>query len=827
MNISIKSRIHWSFFVLAFIFIANAVVTLVVLFDNKKTSQYISGVAYPSIQSLHDFRKVIRESMMFTTNWVFIRSDDIDKNSLKEIHETVYPALREELRELSGNWHEKRMRDSLEVLFNQFDSIIKEQRSIMNVLNEFKDYNDPLKKFGAENHLESIVLPLSMDLSKSVERILQFETNVKTAEEEKFAKASVFLRTLITLLTISTVCLGLFFSVYMTRKIIRPIEQLRSIVNDLGKGITRRIESAENSSENSDEIGKMVRSVNNLSDKLRNTAQFAFEIGLRNFDAQFQPLGNEDTLGKALISMRDNLKNSDHQLLDANAEIQTVFDASLDAIVIIDEEGKIIKWDDKAASLFGWEERDILGLELSNLLIPARFRDAHRRGMQHFLSTRESKMLGKTIEVSALKKNGDEFEISLSVSPSLIKGKYRFIGFIRDITSRKIAERQLQVSEERYRRIVETAQEGIWVLDENDNTSFVNKKMADILGYTQEEMLGKPSVYFLGETTSETLFDRSQRRKVGIQDSYDNKYITKSGKTVWANLSTTPMLDEQGNYSGCLAMVMDITQRKLDEEQLRSSEAVLETKNKELELKNKELEQFAYVASHDLQEPLRTTSSFVELLQQQYAGRLDKQADTYLTYIIQSSDRMKVLIKDLLDYSRIGKKKELEVIDCNVALQQVLADLGKAIQDGKATINAGKLPVIKGYITEVMELFQNLILNAIKFRKKDVDPVISITAERAGNHWTFSLQDNGIGIENEHRERVFIIFQRLHTRSEYEGSGIGLAHCKKIVELHGGLIWIVAPPEGGTIFHFTLPAIEQALKKTTSHEKKTEMHTAH
>jgi light-regulated signal transduction histidine kinase (bacteriophytochrome) len=188
---------------------------------------------------------------------------------------------------------------------------------------------------------------------------------------------------------------------------------------------------------------------------------------------------------------------------------------------------------------------------------------------------------------------------------------------------------------------------------------------------------------------------------------------------------------------------------------------------------------------------------------------------------------MKVLINDLLDYSRIGKKNEWEVIDCNVALQQVLADLGKAIHDGKATIHAGKLPVIKGYNTEVMQLFQNLILNAIKFRKKDIDPVIHITAEHNGGYWTFSVRDNGIGIEKEHRERVFIIFQRLHTRSEYPGSGIGLAHCKKIVELHGGLIWITSPVEGGTVFHFTLPAMVQSINNNLIyHEKKTELHPA-
>jgi len=229
-----------------------------------------------------------------------------------------------------------------------------------------------------------------------------------------------------------------------------------------------------------------------------------------------------------------------------------------------------------------------------------------------------------------------------------------------------------------------------------------------------------------------------------------------------------------------------------------------EEANIELERKNKELEQFAYVASHDMQEPLRTTSSFAELLQKQYKGRLDQKADKYLSFITQSSDRMKVLIKDLLDYSRIGKKMKWEPVDCNLMLEEVLADLGVAIKETKAEIKTGPLPVINGHPTEIKQLFQNLVINAIKFRKVNTSPQIKISAHKNDGHWEFTCQDNGIGINEQHKERIFIIFQRLHTRTEYEGSGIGLAHCKKIVELHGGKIWIKSKPGEGTTFHFTI-----------------------
>lgn len=230
-----------------------------------------------------------------------------------------------------------------------------------------------------------------------------------------------------------------------------------------------------------------------------------------------------------------------------------------------------------------------------------------------------------------------------------------------------------------------------------------------------------------------------------------------------------------------------------------------EQANKNLERKNKELEQFAYVASHDMQEPLRTTSSYVDLLQKQYGGKFDEKGERYLNYIVHSADRMKVLIKDLLDFSRIGTKGQLESVDCNVIVQNVLDDLGAAIEESKAEIKTCRLPVINAYPTELKLLFQNLIFNAIKFRKKDVQPEIKINIYSANGNWEFSVADNGIGIDKKHNEKIFVIFQRLHSRNMYEGSGIGLAHCKKIAELHGGQIWVESEPGKGSTFYFTIP----------------------
>jgi len=265
-------------------------------------------------------------------------------------------------------------------------------------------------------------------------------------------------------------------------------------------------------------------------------------------------------------------------------------------------------------------------------------------------------------------------------------------------------------------------------------------------------------------------------------------------------------MDEIGILANDFNKMADELERlgRENKEAHSSLEKKVQQRTAQLESKNKELEQFAYVASHDLQEPLRTISAFVELLQQQYKGRLDDNADKFLDYLLHASERMKVLIKDLLDYSRIGREKEPKQVDCNILVKEVIADLDKTIKETGATVHTSSLPMLLAYPTELKLLFQNLISNSIKFRKADQPPAIDIGAVRDNGHWKFFVQDNGIGIDEQFLDRIFIIFQRLHTRSEYDGSGIGLAHCKKIVELHSGRIWAESKPGEGSRFFFTV-----------------------
>lgn len=540
MSISIRKRIYLSFFLLVSLFVINAIVTVVTLSQNNKLSSRLSKVIEPSLQTMENFKKMMIESKMYTTNWVFLRSREEDKAILNDIHDTRYKALKKDMNGHVMQWENMDMVGDMDSIFMGFEQLLTVQKTVMGSLMTFNDYDDPVIKLNAELQVEDEILPRTTALIQSLDTLIDRKKEIREKEINDLQISSIRLSFFIIILAITIVAIGVFLSIYMSKLIIRPIRKICYLVNDLGKGKLRQTRHRSNGNE----IAAMIQAVNNLSEKLQATAHFAHETGLRNFDIPFQPLSEEDTLGKALISMRENLK---------------------------------------------------------------------------------------------------------------------------------------------------------------------------------------------------------------------------------------------------------------------TGEANLEMQNKALERKNKELEQFAYVASHDLQEPLRTISSFVELFQKQYKGKLDEKADKYMEYIVQASSRMRVFITDLLEYSRIGSRQELKEIDCNIIMNEALNDLGAAIQETGADIKVEQLPVINGYQTEMKLLFQNLAANAIKFRQKNAHPQIKISAKKKRDSWQFSFSDNGIGIAKEHNERIFVIFQRLHTRNEYEGSGIGLSHCKKIVELHKGKIWLESEIGKGTTFYFTIP----------------------
>ncbi|MEO5891685.1 MAG: PAS domain S-box protein [Ferruginibacter sp.] len=549
--------------------------------------------------------------------------------------------------------------------------------------------------------------------------------------------------------------------------------------------------------------GEFLSSIKELSASQKNISSDMLKLkDGRTIERYSQLLVIEDVCVGRTWSFRDITERTqvEEKLIQSERYSRNLFDQSTVGLALSDIDGTLRDINEAYAKITGRTIEECKKISFYDIT-PEKYNAQERKQLDDLEST------GKYGPYEKEDSHKDGHLVPVRLSGTLLErnGKKYVWSSVEDITQRKQTETRLIKSEERYRQIVETSQEGIWMIDEKNDTTFVNKKMCEIIEYPPEEIMGKKIHFFMDEIANKSAASQIERRKKGISENHDSTFITKKGRAVPTSVSTNPIFDEAGNYKGALAMITDITKRKLHEELIKKSEANLDRKNKELKRKNTELEQFAYVASHDLQEPLRTTSGFVQLLKQQYHGKLDKRADQYLDFIADSSDRMRILINDLLDYSRIGGKNELENVDCNKIMQYVIADLYNAISESGAAIITGGLPVIMGYPTEIKQLFQNLVINAIKFSKKNEAPQINISAEKIGRHWDFSITDNGIGIDKIYSERIFIIFQRLHNRSEYPGSGIGLSHCKKIVELHHGKIWVESTPGEGSAFHFTIP----------------------
>ncbi|CAN5828471.1 hypothetical protein BH24BAC1_BH24BAC1_32400 [soil metagenome] len=366
----------------------------------------------------------------------------------------------------------------------------------------------------------------------------------------------------------------------------------------------------------------------------------------------------------------------------------------------------------------------------------------------------------------------------------------------KNLTAGDVAQNREQV----YHKMVEEIEDyAILLLDREGNIINWNKGAEKIKGYSAEEILGRNfSVFYTEKDRKEgrplTLIQRSADHGKAIDEGWR---VRKDGTTFWGSIVSTALHNEKNEVIGFTKVTRDLTERKLAEDNLRQH-------LRQLEFQNRELEQFAYVASHDLQEPLRTISSFVELLEESFRGKLDEESDRHFRYVLEASDRVRELIRALLDYSRLGRERLLEWVDCPKVLEEVTSDLYASIQEANASVRWEGLPTVRAYPTELKLLFQNLISNALKFRKKDAAPEITVQAEKKEGYWAFSVADNGIGIEEQFLEKIFVIFQRLHPRSEYKGTGIGLAHCKKIVGLHEGEIWAKAEPMRGSTFFFTL-----------------------
>jgi PAS domain S-box-containing protein len=352
--------------------------------------------------------------------------------------------------------------------------------------------------------------------------------------------------------------------------------------------------------------------------------------------------------------------------------------------------------------------------------------------------------------------------------------------------------------------VLNAAGEGIFGLDNQGKHTFVNPAAAQMLGYTVNELIGRHShtLWHYRKSDGSTypveecpIYAAYKDGSVHHRD--DEIFWRKDGTSFPVVYTSTPIIEE-GNIIGAVVTFRDISERKQAEEELKKL-------SDELARSNADLQHFAFTASHDLQEPIIVVAGFVKLLAKRYKGKLDEKADEFIDHAINGTERMQVLIKDLLDYSRVGSKgKSYTSIDCLSALDKAVFNLQIAIKESGAVITHDDLPNVMADSLQLARLFQNLISNAIKFRGKEA-PKIDISSRQKEDEWIFSIKDNGIGIDPKFSEQIFVMFQRLHTKKEYPGTGIGLATCKKIIEHHGGRIWVESEQGKGSTFYFTIP----------------------
>lgn len=386
--------------------------------------------------------------------------------------------------------------------------------------------------------------------------------------------------------------------------------------------------------------------------------------------------------------------------------------------------------------------------------------------------------------------------------PDLIQLLGSLSSLIGQFCERKHAEEALRDSEALFHSLVETLPLNILRKDLEGRFIFANQLFCKNLGKPLHEILGRTDYDFFPRDLAEK-YRADDRKVLTTQQVFEDveAHVTPAGDKLYVHVLKAPVWDAAGKVVGVQVIFWDVTARKVAEEKLQQTLAELARSNRELEL-------FAYVASHDLQEPLRMVSSYCQLLQKRYKDKLDEDANEFIAYAVDGALRMQTLINDLLAYSRVGTRgKPLVPTSSEAALLKAMNNLKLAIEESGAQISYDPLPQVVGDTVQLTQLFQNLLGNALKFRGSD-PPRIHVGAERQGLFWKIWVRDNGIGIDPADFDRIFIIFQRLHPRDEYPGTGIGLAICKKIVERHGGRIWVESAKGQGATFCFTLPAAE-------------------
>jgi len=477
-------------------------------------------------------------------------------------------------------------------------------------------------------------------------------------------------------------------------------------------------------------------------------------------------------------------EQTERALVESEEKFRSIFENSIDALLLTSpSDGRILAANSAACRVFGYSEEELRELDRDGIV------DSNDPRLAEGLEKR--KQFGSFLgELNLKRKDGTVFpaEVSAAIFHDAA-GEARSAAVIRDVTARKGAEEQLRESEERYRQMFQKTWAVKLLIDPDSGDILdANQAASEFYGYALDR-LKQQKIVDINMLSREEVFDEMSKAHSEQKNYFQFQHRLASGAIRYVEVYSSP-LSVHGRKL-LYSIVHDITDRhKAQEDLIRS---------------NEDLQQFAYVASHDLQEPLRNVAGCLQLLEKKCGNKLGPEADQLIQYAVESATRMKDLIRDLLLFSRVSTKgKRPQLTDCREVLQQALSNLRSTIRETGGVITHDSLPTVTADPSQLIQAFQNLISNALKFHGPQT-PKIHVSAVRDGREWVFSVKDNGIGIESRQLERIFVIFQRLHKRTEYEGTGMGLAIVKKIVERHGGRIWVESEPGKGTTFYFAMP----------------------
>ena len=489
-------------------------------------------------------------------------------------------------------------------------------------------------------------------------------------------------------------------------------------------------------------------------------------------------------------------KQAEDALSESKEKYKSILTNLQDAYIQADNEGNIIMASPSAARMFRFDSpQEMIGKSALSF-----YKNPNDR--KYVIEKLKKHGKVEENECKALRKDGTTFLASQNAqyhhdNQGQIQGTETLV---RDITEYKKAEKNNQM----LANLVESSEDAIFTMSIIGIITSWNKGAEQIYGYSAEEVIGKDisklAPKHLKEETSELINHVKQGKKIR---HYETLRLKKDGKLINVTITLSPLFETSGKMVGISTIARDITKRKGREEKLEST-------MDELKRSNKELEQFAYVSSHDLQEPIRMVTLYSQLLERRYKDKLDDDADDFIEYIVEGAQRMKQLIDDLLAYSRVtSQAKEFENVNLETVLNTVISNLSVTIDENNATITHDPLPTISADPSQMGQVFQNLITNAIKFHGQKTPEIhISVQKQKYYKECTFAVKDNGIGIDPKHQEQIFEVFKRLHTREEYPGTGIGLSIVKKIINNHGGQIWVESEPGKGTTFYFTIPRLK-------------------